>query len=74
MDIYEEFIKNNDLILRIQQRFKSERHNVFTKVINKIPLSSNHDKRMQSIDSIERYAYVKSKVQYVRKKKLNATI
>ena len=36
-----------------QQRFKSEENNVFTKEINKIALSSNDDKRMQSIDSIE---------------------
>ena len=32
-------------------------HNVFTEEINKISLSSNDDKRMQSIDSIEAYAY-----------------
>ena len=42
---------------KTQQRFKSERHNVFTEEINKIALSSNDDKRMQSIDSIETYAY-----------------
>ena len=47
----------NRLILKTQQRFKSERHNVFTEEINKIALSSNDDKRMQSIDSIETYAY-----------------
>ena len=33
------FIKNNKSILKTQQRFKSERHNVFTKKINKIALS-----------------------------------
>ena len=27
---HKEFIKNNKLILKTQQRFKSERHNVFT--------------------------------------------
>ena len=37
--------------------FKSERHTVFTEKINKIALSSNDDERMQSIDSIETYAY-----------------
>ena len=37
----------------MQQRFIIERHNVFTEEINKIALSSNDDKRMQSIDSIE---------------------
>ena len=51
-----ECIKNNKSILKIQQRFESERHNVFTEGINKIALSSNDDKRMQSIDSIETYA------------------
>ena len=47
-----EIIKNSKSILKIQQRFKSERHNVFTEETNKIALSSNDDKRMQSIDSI----------------------
>ena len=37
----------------MQQRFKGERHNVFTEEINKIALSSDGDKRMQSIDLIE---------------------
>ena len=40
----------NKLILRTQQRFKSERHNVFTEESKKIALSSNDDKRMRSID------------------------
>ena len=56
-----EFIKNSQSMLETHQSFKSEKHNVFTKVINKIALSSNDDKRMQSIDSIETYAYGKSK-------------
>ena len=53
MDSIKEFIKNNKWISKIQQRFKSERHNVFTEEINKIALSSDGDKRMQSIDLIE---------------------
>ena len=48
-------------MLKTQQRFKSERYNVFTKEINEISLRSNDDKRMQSIDSIEIYAYRISK-------------
>ena len=55
-----EFVKNK-LILKTQQIFKSERHNVFAEVINKIALSSNDDKRMQSINSLETYAYGTSK-------------
>ena len=34
---------------------------VFTEEINKIALSSNDDKRIQSIDSIEAHAYGRSK-------------
>ena len=51
---HKEFIKSSKSILKIQQRFKSERHNVFTEEINKI--ASNDDKKIQSIDSIETYA------------------
>ena len=36
-------------------------HNVFTKEVNKITLSANDDKRIQSVDSIETYAYRTSK-------------
>ena len=61
MDSIKEFMRNNKSILKIQQRFKSERHNAFIEEINKIALSSNDDKRMQSIDSIEIYAYGTSK-------------
>ena len=46
-------IRNNKSVIKIQQRFKSERHNVLTEEINNISLSSNDDKRMASIDSIE---------------------
>ena len=51
-------MKNNKLILRLI--CQSERHNFFTVEINKIALSSYDDKRMQSIDSRETYAYRKS--------------
>ena len=62
VDSLDEFIKNNKLILKTQQIFKSERHNIFTEEINKIALSSTDDKGMQSIYSIEIYAYETSKV------------
>ena len=50
-------MKNNKLTLKTQWRFRSEKHDVSTEEINKVALSSNDDKRMQSIDSIETYAY-----------------
>ena len=51
------FVKNNKSILKTRQRFKSQRHNVFTEEINKNALGSNHDKRVKSIDWMETYAY-----------------
>ena len=46
----------NDLPFLPEQE-RCERHTNFTEEINKIALSSNHDKIMQWIDSIETYAY-----------------
>ena len=63
-----ELIKSNTLILKTQQRFRSERHNILTEEINKIVLSSNDDKIMQLIDSIETYAYHMSKDLISKKK------
>ena len=62
-----QFKKRNKLISETKQRFKSETHNVFTEKIIKIALSSNDDKRMQSIDSIETYAYGTSKNLAIKK-------
>ena len=73
MDSIKEFMRNNKSILKIQQRFKSERHNAFIEEINKIALSSNDDKRMQSINLKETYAYGTSK-DLVIKKRLYVTI
>ena len=42
-------------ILKSQQRFKSDNHNVSTERINKITLSSNNDKRLQTFDKITTY-------------------
>ena len=46
---------NNENILKSQQRFKSDYHNVYTEQINKIALSSNDDKRLQTFDKITTY-------------------
>ena len=43
--------------MKPQQRFKSERHDVYAEEINKIALSSNNDKRMQTFDRITSYPY-----------------
>ena len=46
---------NNKIILKLQQRFKSDHHNVHTEQINKIVQSSNDDKRLQTFDKITTY-------------------
>ena len=48
---------NNEIILKSQQRFKCEAHNVYTEEINNITLSSNDDKRLQTFDRITSYLY-----------------
>ena len=48
---------NNEILLKSQQRFKSERHNVYTEDVNKIALSSNDDKRLRTYDRITSYPY-----------------
>ena len=48
---------NDKIILKSQERFKSNHHNVYTEQINKTSLSSNDDKRLQRFDKITRYPY-----------------
>ena len=48
---------NDKIILRSQQRFKSDCHNVYTEQINKTALSSNDGKRLQTFDKIITYPY-----------------
>ena len=39
-------------MLKSQQRFKNEAHNMYTEEINMIALRSNDDKRLQTFDRI----------------------
>ena len=54
---YKHFLLNNEVILKSQQRFKSEAQNVYSEEINKIALSCNDDKRLQTFDRITSYPY-----------------
>ena len=47
---YKNCVLNNKVVLKSRQRFKSEVHNAYTEEINKIALSSNDDKRLQTSD------------------------
>ena len=48
---------NNNPVLRSQEVFKSEFHDVYTLKLNKMALSSNDDKRLQTYDKITTYLY-----------------
>ena len=54
---YKDCLLNNKIILKSQQRFKSEAHNIYTEEINKIALSNNDNKRLQTFDRITSYPY-----------------
>ena len=45
---YKDCVLNNEIILKVQQRFKREAQNVYTKEINKVALSSSDDKGLQT--------------------------
>ena len=54
---YKDCLFNGDeVLLKSQQRFKSDHHKVYTEV-NKIALSSDNDKRLQTFDGVETYPY-----------------
>ena len=54
---YKESVLKNKTILRSQLRFKSDGHNVYTEEINKIAISNNDNKRLQTFDGITTYQY-----------------
>ena len=54
---YKDCLLNNEIMLKSQQRFKSEKHDLYTEEVNKIALSSNDDKRLQTFDRITSYPY-----------------
>ena len=54
---YKNCLLNGEVVLKLQQRFKSKGHDVYTENINKIALSSNDDKRLIASDKITSYPY-----------------
>ena len=54
---YKNCLLNNQIVLKSQQRFKSEKHDIYTENVNKIALSSNDDKTLVTFDKITTYRY-----------------
>ena len=63
--------RKKQLILKFQQRFGMKKITVSSAEVNKTTLSANDDKRIQSIDSTEAYAYETSKDLECKKEKNN---
>ena len=56
-DDYKNCLLKDEVILKSQQRFISKKNNVCTKIINKIALSNNDDKKLIAPDKITSYPY-----------------
>ena len=54
---YTDCLFNDRILLESQQRFKSDYQNVYTEQINKIALSSNDGKILQTFDKITTYRF-----------------
>ena len=48
---------NDKILLKSQQSFKSDYHELYTEEVNKIALRANDDKRLQTYDRIKIYPY-----------------
>ena len=57
LENYKDTLFNNEVIIRSQQRFTSYNYKLYTEEVNKIALSSNDDKRIQTFDRVTTYLY-----------------
>ena len=58
---------NNKILYKSQERFKSYYHNMYIEEVNKIALSSNDDRRLQTSDRITTYPYGTSEMIMINK-------
>ena len=49
---YKTCLEKNESILKIEQRFRSKAHNVFKENVNKISVTANDDKILQTCDRV----------------------
>ena len=54
---YADALFNDEVIIRSQQRFRSDHHRVCTEEVNKIVLSSNDDKKIHTFDKVTTFLY-----------------
>ena len=54
---YTDSFFNDKIILKLQQSFESDHHEMYTEEVNKIALSSSDNKRLQTFDKITTYPH-----------------
>ena len=64
---YKDCLFNNKTGYRPRERFKSYYHDLFTEEVNKIVLSSNDDKRLQTSNKVTTYPYGTSEMMMINK-------
>ena len=52
---YAKALFNDEVIITSQQRFRSNHHRVYNEEVDKIAVSSNDDKRIQTLDKVTTY-------------------
>ena len=65
---YVDCLFKNEVIIKSQQRFRSDHHRVCTEEVNKIAVSSNDHKRIQTFDKVTTYPYGTNVLRYVKMK------
>ena len=53
---YKDSLFNDKIVVKLQQRFRSNHHEVCTEEVNQIALSSNDDKRLQTCGKVNTYS------------------
>ena len=54
---YTDCLFNDKIILKSQQKFKSNHHKMYTEEVNKITLSSDDDKRLKTFNKVTTWPY-----------------
>ena len=65
---YKDSLFNNEVIITSQQRFRSDRHKVYTKEVNKIALNSNEEREYKHLIRLQYIHTVLTHLKYVKMK------
>ena len=57
LENYKNCLFNDEVILRSQQRFKSDYYDMYTEEVNRVALRSRDNKRLQTFNKIESYPH-----------------